>query len=57
MRHLFILAAGLAALAGFTPTQQAPPDTTRQKMVAMSQTTQRPASEGSQYFERGSARP
>ena len=26
-------------------------------MVAMSQTTQRPASEGSQYFERGSTRP
>lgn len=57
MEYLFLLVSGLALLAGFTPSQQVPPDTTRQKMVAMSQTTQRPSPKGSQYFERGSTRP
>ena len=57
MKYLFLLMSGLAALPRSTTSQQAPPDTTRQKMVVMSQTTLRPTPTGSRYFERGSTRP
>lgn len=55
MKYLLLI-GGLFTIS-VSAIQSTPPDTTRQKQVPMSQTYQRPAPEGSRYFERGSSQP